>query len=51
MGGWQLQVAPVPCQKDIISFVPFGMQDDSKVTVKNHIQNGDKKCQAIPVFS
>jgi hypothetical protein len=28
------QVAPVHCHKDIISFVPFGIQGDCKVTVK-----------------
>jgi hypothetical protein len=34
MGGWQRQVSPVHCHKDIISFVLFGIQDDCKVTVK-----------------
>jgi hypothetical protein len=47
MGGWQLQVAPVHCHKDIISFVLFGIQGDCKVTKENglqqrQIQNGDR---------
>jgi hypothetical protein len=49
LGGWQVQVALVPCQKDVISSVLSGIQGDCKENglEQIQIQNGGKDVKLL----